>query len=81
MTSTVQYTIVLFIYIDRSRCIFGGSVVISFDDLKFLFFLFPFGLCTSSFLTSDFTNRDSWDFALLAVCVGVLCFRVTHEDV
>lgn len=30
---------------------------------------------------SDFTNRDSWEFVLLALYVGVLCYRVMHEDV
>lgn len=50
MTSGVHYTILLFIYIDRPRSILGGSVVFSCDHLKFLFALFPFGLCMSSFL-------------------------------
>lgn len=30
---------------------------------------------------SDVTNRDSWELAPLALCVGVLCFRVVHEYV
>lgn len=50
MTSTVHHTILLFIYKDRLRSIFGGSVVFSFDVLKLLFVLFPVGLCTCSFL-------------------------------
>lgn len=82
MTSTVHHTLLLFIYVDGSRSIFGGSDVFSFDDLKFLFVLFPFGLCTSSFLhLLPISRRDSWEFLLLALCVGVLCFRVLLEDV
>lgn len=76
MTSTVHNTILLFIYTDGSRGIFG-PVVFSFDDLKFLFVLFPFEQFPN--FASDFTNRNSW--APLALCVGVLCFRVMHEDV
>lgn len=73
MTSAVHHTILLFIYMDGSRSIFGGSDVFSVGDLKFLFVLFPFGLFHGQFPTfaSDFAER------FLGTCsAGVVCGSV-----
>ena len=84
VTSAVrQPHILLFIYVNRPRSILGRPVVSSFDDLKFLFCPFPIWSTLGQFPTfaSDFTRSNSWEFVPLALCVGVLCCRVTNVDV
>lgn len=84
VTSAIrQPHILLFIYVNRPRSILGRPVVSSFDDLKFLFCPFPIWSTLGQFPTfaSDFTRSNSWEFVPLALCVGVLCFRVTNVDV
>lgn len=80
MTSKVHYILLLFIYIDGPRNILGGSVVFSFDDLKFLVVLFLFGVCMNSFLpllsisqTQIPGNLSCWKFH-----VGELCLCAMH---
>lgn len=76
MTSTVHYTILLFIY----RGISGGSVVFSFDDLKFLFVLFPFGLWHEELPTfaSDFSKNFLGNCAAGVVVYGSVMFLANN---
>lgn len=62
MTSAVHYTLLLFIYEDGSRGISGGSAVFSFDNLKFLFCLFPIWVSYLCFRLSQTWLFSSWEF-------------------
>lgn len=82
MTSKVHYTSLLFIYIDGPRNILGGSVVFSFDDLKFLVVLFLFGVCMNSFLPllSISQTQIPGNLSRWKLHVGELCLCAMHWD-